>query len=79
MGSYEARLNREWERQDAARADGVHDPGNDQFGETCSEAGHVHGCPGVAGGDHELDGPDPDWFEDADGYVRAPLVNEGIL
>jgi hypothetical protein len=68
-------------------ADGVRDPGNDQFGETCSEPGHVHGCPGMAGGDHELirdavrevldlDGPDPSWFEDEEGYVRAPLNYE---
>jgi hypothetical protein len=97
-------------------ANGVHDPGNDQFGETCSEPGHVHGCPGMAGGDHELVerlidlttvpgrieaafqivradlrieeleeevrhlkaelASRGDWFEDDEGYVRAPLSYE---
>ncbi len=36
--------------------------------DTCRKAGHVDGCPGRAGGDHELrDG----WiaFEDADGVL----------
>ena len=45
--------------------------------EDCSEPGHVWGCPGRAGGDHVLDdAPDPDWYEDAEGYVRAPLSYE---
>ena len=34
--------------------------------ETCSRAGHVKGCPGQAGGDHELE---EGWiaYEDEDG------------
>ena len=49
----------------------------DQSPETCSEPGHVRGCTGRAGGDHELDSaPDDDWTEDEEGYVVAPLSYE---
>ncbi len=41
--------------------------------EHCFEEGHVFGCPGAAGGDHLV--PD-DWFEDEEGYLRAPLSYE---
>ncbi len=37
---------------------------------------HIFGCAGPFGGQHEVDPeylvPD-DWFEDEDGYLRAPL------
>lgn len=54
-------------------ANGVHDADNDQHGETCFEEGHLPGCQGAAGGDHLV--PD-DWFEDEEGYLRAPLSYE---
>jgi hypothetical protein len=48
--------------------------------QTCSEEGHVDGCPGKAGGDHELDStPDPSWEEDEDGFIVEPLQNRGTL
>ena len=34
---------------------GVRDPGNTQRGVVCFEESHVPGCPGAAGGEHELD------------------------
>lgn len=55
---------------------------NDQHGEECTEAGHVFGCTGRAGGEHHLDPDyfaDPSWFEDEDGYVREPFINRGDL
>ena len=52
---------------------GINDPANDQHGEVCFEDGHLPGCPGAAGGDHLVP---PDWFEDEDGYLRAPLSYE---
>ncbi len=59
--------------------------------ETCFEPGHIAGCPGKAGGDHELDDHD-DCVPTMHGvgciynapdcpasYVVVPLVNRGTL
>lgn len=40
---------------------------------TCDEPGHVQGCLGVIGGDHEVD---PEWEEDEEGYVTTRLSYE---
>lgn len=49
---------------------------DDLLPELCHEPGHVHGCPGMAGGDHEFESFPEDWFEDDEGYVRVPLSYE---
>ncbi len=49
---------------------------DDLIPETCQEPGHVEWCPGRAGGEHEIESIPADWFEDAEGYLRAPLSYE---
>lgn len=54
----------------------------DLLPETCHEEGHVYGCPGAAGGDHEIDPlylfPE-DWTVNAEGFLVAPLDWKGEL